>query len=254
MNDLVVVATVLNFVVSCVSKPCPNRMAVSDTTVAKLLRIFCKQDGNRVQLRGVSGYVHEFEYDDVTASKFSVSGLDSLPHYRRYCVDGRADVVEVDYTFSAELSALWWRRGHSGSFDVHIHDVGMVVHYVVGHSEHDGSSWLCTDNIELSGIGRPNITLNLYDGSIDGAVIEAVHTMLEMEEQRLVRKIKHVLISEVIACGGSLPRSEQTLQEEGVSRQVTFFRYFNRSVEGTLITETSFRQTRVPYNSGETVF
>ncbi|KAL3201718.1 hypothetical protein MRX96_042849 [Rhipicephalus microplus] len=113
MNDLVVVATVLNFVVSCASKPCPNRMAVSDNTVAKLLRIFCKQDGNRVQLRGVAGYVHEFEYDDVTASKFSVSRLAGLPHYRRYCVDGRADVVEVDYTFSAKLSALWWRRGKS---------------------------------------------------------------------------------------------------------------------------------------------
>ncbi|KAL1486813.1 hypothetical protein MTO96_031201 [Rhipicephalus appendiculatus] len=111
MNELIVVAIVLNFVVSCASKPCPDRVAVSDTTVAKLLRIFWKQDGNRVQLGGVSGYVHAFQYDDATVSKFNVSRLAGLPHFRRYCVAGSADVVEVDYTFSAKLSALWWRRG-----------------------------------------------------------------------------------------------------------------------------------------------
>nr|XP_054928523.1 uncharacterized protein LOC129385666 [Dermacentor andersoni] len=226
MTELITIAIVVNFLVPWVSTACPSRAVVSDTTVAKLLEIFRKQDRNPVNLQGVSGHVRDYVYDDVTASKFNVSRLISRPQFRRYCLAGRDDIVEVDYTFSAKVSALWWRRGDSGSFDAHIQGVGMVVHYVVGHSECDGSAWLCTNNVDVSGMGRPNLTMKVYDGNLDVSSIEAARKMLEIEEPRLIRKIKGVLRREVLACGGSLPRNERNLQEKRVVRRISLQQSF----------------------------
>lgn len=239
MNELITITILVNFVVPWALTACPSRAVVRDTTVAKLLEIFRKQDGNRIDLQGVSGHVYAYVYDHATASKFNVSRLTSRPQFRRYCLAGRDDIVEVDYTFSAKLSALWWRRGDSGSLDAYIQGVGMVVRYVVGHSECDGSTWLCSNYVDISGMGRPNVTVKVYDGNIDVSAIEAAQKILELEEPRLIKKIEGVLRHEVLACGGSLPRNEQILQEERVVRRMTVPRALPSStIEPAFIPDT----------------